>query len=117
MTSCRMPLCTNVGGWDQTLAWVHPEWPPPVFGFWIKFAGGIREDKTELLEIRAPGRIVLKPHVRPFAITKIVLELTPLTGATRSQGRRLGMASHASDPPDRCRRAVAPPEIQKVFGG
>lgn len=59
----------------KRLARIEPEWPAQGSAFWIKFAGGAREDKTEIVEVSPPERVVLRPHVRPFGITRVVLEL------------------------------------------
>lgn len=59
----------------KRLAWVEPEWPAPGSAFWVRFAGGVREDKTEVIEIRPPDHVVLRAHVRPFGVTRVVLEL------------------------------------------
>lgn len=60
-----------------------PEWPAPGSAFYFKLFGGAREDKTELLEIDEPRRLVLKAHVRPFGISRVVLELEPRGSGTQ----------------------------------
>lgn len=67
---------------SKRLAWVEREWPAPGSAFWIRFAAELREDKTEMLEIERPVRVVLRPHVRPFCVTRVVLDLEARGDAT-----------------------------------
>lgn len=59
----------------KRLSRIESNWPDSGSAFWITFAGGMREDKTEVVDVRPPQRVVLRPHIRPFGVTRVVLEL------------------------------------------
>jgi uncharacterized protein YndB with AHSA1/START domain len=61
----------------KRLAHVDAEWPAPGSAFSFRLFGGLREDKTVLLEAERPRRVVLNAHVRPFMVTRVAIELEP----------------------------------------